>query len=215
VLKVIMAVTGSVFVAFLLFHMAGNLKVYIGAEDFDHYAEWLRHLLNPLVPGTAFLWLFRAALGLCLVLHVYSGATIWARARRARGGKARKLLANRISSRTMIYTGLILLCFIIFHLLDLTVGTPGVASDKFVEGSAYNNLIYSFDRPAVAFFYGLTMLLLGLHLSHGVWSVFNDFGATGHRLRSVGFIVAGLIAIVVVLGNLSIPIAVQIGYLTV
>jgi succinate dehydrogenase / fumarate reductase cytochrome b subunit len=210
-----MAVTGSVFVGFLLFHMAGNLKVYISAEDFDHYAEWLRGFLNPLIPGTGFLWLFRAALALCLVCHVYSGLTLWLRARRARGLHSRKLLANRISSRTMIYTGLVLLCFIVFHLLDLTTGTRPAASDKFVEGSAYANLVYSFDRPLVAGFYALTMLLLALHLSHGIWSLFNDFGATGNRLRSVGFIAAGIIALVVVLGNLSIPIAVQAGYLTV
>jgi succinate dehydrogenase / fumarate reductase cytochrome b subunit len=209
-----MALTGSVFVAFVLFHMAGNLKVYLSAEDFDHYAHWLRTLLNPLVPGDTFLWIFRLALLACLVAHVYSGITIWFRARKARGPHARRFLANRIGSRSMIWTGLILFCFIIFHILDLTTGTQPAASGDFVAGSAYANLVHSFERPAVAVFYILTMLLLALHLSHGVWSLINDFGGTGSRLRSVVFIAAGLVAIAVCLGNLSIPVAVQTGFLT-
>jgi succinate dehydrogenase / fumarate reductase cytochrome b subunit len=208
-----MAVTGSTFVAFVLFHMAGNLKVYIGQSDFDHYAHWLRGLFNPLVPGQGVLWILRAVLALFLLAHVLSGITIWYRARRARGPHARKILPRRISARTMIWTGLILGCFIIFHLLDLTLGRQPFASTDFVEGSAYANLISSFQRTPVAFFYALTMLLLALHISHGIWSVINDLGGTGKRLRQIWFIIAGVIAAVVVIGNLSIPIAVQIGYL--
>jgi succinate dehydrogenase / fumarate reductase cytochrome b subunit len=209
-----MAVTGATFAGFVLFHMAGNLKVYIGPKDFDHYAEWLRTLLNPLVPGQGVLWILRAVLLVFFIAHVYSGITIWYRARKARGPHGRKILAKRISSRTMVYTGLILCCFLVFHILDLTLGTKPVASAGFVHGSAYSNLVQSFERPAVAIFYGLTMLLLALHLSHGLWSVINDLGGTGKRLRAVWFIAAGLVALVVVIGNLSIPIAVQIGYLT-
>jgi succinate dehydrogenase / fumarate reductase cytochrome b subunit len=211
-LKVAQALTGSVFVLFLLFHLAGNLKVFIGAEDFDHYAEWLRTLFNPLIPGSGFLWAFRAVMVICLVAHVYAGTVIWFRARRARGAHPRKFLLKRLVSRTMFWTGLIILCFIVFHLLDLTVGR-GVAPAEFVAGSAYNNLVYSFSRPAVAVFYGLTMALIAFHVSHGVWSVVNDFGGTGSRLRSVVFIVGGLIAVTLAVGNLSIPIAVQAGYL--
>jgi succinate dehydrogenase / fumarate reductase cytochrome b subunit len=209
-----MALTGSVFVAFVAFHMAGNLKVFLGAEDFNHYARWLRTLLNPLVPGSGFLWLFRAVLVACLVLHVYSGLTIWIRARRARGIRGRKTLVKRISSRNMIWTGLILLCFIVFHILDLTLGTRPAASSEFVADEAYNNLVASFERPSVALFYCLAMVLLAFHLSHGIWSLVNDFGATSKRLRSFWFIFAGAVALVIVLGNLSIPIAVQAGIVT-
>jgi succinate dehydrogenase / fumarate reductase cytochrome b subunit len=209
-----MAVTGTVFVAFVVFHMAGNLKVYIGADDFDHYAAWLRTLLNPLLPGSTFLWLFRAVLAACLVAHVYSGITIWFRARRARGAHGRKLIGRRVSSRSMIWTGAILFCFIAFHIMDLTLGAEPAAADGFVHGSAYANLIGSFTRPGVAFFYALAMALLAFHLSHGVWSLINDFGGTSKRLRAVWFIAAGVVGIIVALGNLSIPIAVQAGLLT-
>jgi succinate dehydrogenase / fumarate reductase cytochrome b subunit len=209
-----MAVTGSIFVAFLLFHLAGNLKVFLGAEDFNHYAEWLRTLLNPLIPGSGFLWAFRGVMVASLVLHVYSGTTIWLRARRARGVHARKFLLRRIGSRTMFWTGLIILCFIVFHILDLTMGKV-VAAPGFDPGDPYSNLIHSFSRPPVAIFYGLTMALIAVHISHGIWSVVNDLGGTGKRLRNVVFAVAGLIALVVVCGNLAIPVAVQAGILTV
>jgi succinate dehydrogenase / fumarate reductase cytochrome b subunit len=216
VLKVIMAVTGSMFAAFVVFHMAGNLKVYMSKEDFDHYAHWLRGLLNPLVPGEGVLWILRLVLVVALVLHVYSGITIWARARKARGVHARKLnpTKHHLTGRTMIWTGLVLLCFIIFHILDLTVGAKPLASEHFEPGSAYDNLVYSFERPVVAGFYILTMALLFFHLSHGLWSVINDLGGTAHRLRSFFLIIADLVAIVVVLGNLSIPISVLAGVVT-
>jgi succinate dehydrogenase / fumarate reductase cytochrome b subunit len=213
-LEVCQAVTGTVFVAFVLFHMLGNLKVYIGADDFNHYAAWLRTLFNPLVPGDGVLWILRVVLVLCLILHVYGAITLYCRARIARGGHGRKLLANRIGARTMIWTGLILLLFIIFHILDLTLGVQPMATSHFVHGDAYQNLIYSFQRPAVAIFYCLAIALLAVHLSHGVWSLISDFGGTGSRLRSLFFIIAGLVAIVLLLGDISIPIAVQIGFLT-
>ena len=212
-LKVVMAVTGVIMVAFLLFHMAGNLKVFLGAEEFNHYAEWLRTLFNPLMPGESFLWIFRAVMLTSFVAHIYSAATLHLRSRRARGRHRRKAMPfKRWSVRSMLTTGAIILCFVIFHLLDLTIGKTGAATDVFTAGDAYGNLIASLQRPAVAFFYALTMLLIAIHVSHGVWSVVNDFGATGQRTRQLGLVVAGLIAIAVAVGNMLIPIAVQVGW---
>jgi succinate dehydrogenase / fumarate reductase cytochrome b subunit len=229
-LKVIMAVTGSVFVAFLLFHMAGNLKVYLPDAElhFNEYAHWLRRFLNPLLPGSSFLWAFRAVMALCLVLHVYAGTTIFMRARKARGRFGRVLTAKyqALTGRSMIWTGLIIFCFIIFHLLDLTLGAKGVASSDFSSQAtyaledgekvtnAYANLIASFDRPAVAAFYIITMVLIAIHLSHGIWSIVNDFGGTAHRTRNVFLALAGLIALVIVIGNASIPVAVLAGVIS-
>jgi succinate dehydrogenase / fumarate reductase cytochrome b subunit len=211
-----MALTGSVFVAFVVFHMAGNLKVYLGEEPFNEYAHWLRSILNPLMHGDTVLWVLRVVLALCLVLHVYSGITVWVRARQARGRHGRKLnpTKHHLTGRTMIWTGLILLCFIIFHILDLTTGTAPAATADYQPGSAYDNLIHSFERPAVAGFYILAMLMVALHLSHGLWSVINDLGGTAHRVRTLFLGLADLIALVVVLGNASIPIAVLAGGLT-
>ena len=212
-LKVTMAVTGVFLVAFVLFHMAGNLKVFLGAEEFNHYAEWLRTLFNPLLPGQTFLWIFRIVLLTAFLAHMYSAGTLWTRGRRARGKHRRTgMPAKRWSARSMILTGAIIICFVIFHLLDLTLGTAPAATDEFTAGDAYGNLIASFERPAVALFYALTMLLIAIHVSHGVWSVVNDFGATGHRTRQLGLILAGLIAIAIAIGNMVIPIAVQAGW---
>ena len=116
----------------------------------------------------------------------------------------------------MPVTGIVLLLFIIFHILDLTTGTRPAASAEYTPTSAtqsfaYANLVHSFDRPWVSAFYMTAMLLLGLHLSHGLWLAVNDLGATGHRLRQVCLALAGIIAIAVMVGNISLPIAVLTG----
>jgi succinate dehydrogenase / fumarate reductase cytochrome b subunit len=214
VLKVIMAVTGTVFVGFILFHLYGNFKIFIeGRDEYNAYAVWLRHLLNPLIPGEGFLWAFRLTLFICLVLHVLSGLIIYIRARKARGIHLRQFILKRVSARTMIYSGAIILCFIIFHILDLTIGHRPFASTEFKSGDAYDNLIYSFSRPAVAIFYLLVLFLLMFHISHGVWSILNDFGGTGSRLRNIIFILAGFIGFVALFGNACIVLAVQFGVL--
>jgi len=213
VLKVVMAVTGVMFVGFLLFHMAGNLKVFLGPEEFNHYAEWLRTLFNPLMPGESFLWVFRIVMITAFVAHIYSGTTLFVRGRRARGAHRRRAMpAKRWSARSMLMTGAIILCFVIFHLLDMTIGATAATTDEFTKGDAYGNLVASFERPAVALFYGLTMLLIAIHLAHGLWSVVNDLGATGHRTRQVGLLLAGVLAVVIALGNMTIPLAVQLGW---
>jgi succinate dehydrogenase / fumarate reductase cytochrome b subunit len=231
ILKVIQAVTGSVFVLFVLFHLAGNLKVYLPDNPqlhFNEYAHWLRGLLNPLLPGETFLWLFRGALVLCLVLHVYAGLTIWIRGRRARGHHSRSVHGTKhhLIGRTMLWLGLIILAFVVFHLLDLTIGR-GVESDKFdskatfpledgaMVTDAYSNLVHSFQRPTVAVFYVLVMVVVALHLSHGIWSLINDFGGTAHRTRNVFLFLADVVALIVVIGNASIPLAVLAGGITI
>ena len=213
VLKLVMAVTGLMFAGFLLFHMAGNLKVYLGAEEFNHYAEWLRTLFNPLMPGQSFLWIFRIVMLTAFVAHIAAGTTLFVRGRRARGTHRRKAMpAKRMSARSMLLTGAIILCFVIFHLLDMTIGKTAASTADFTHGDAYGNLVASFQRPAVAFFYALTMLLIAIHLAQGLWSVIHDLGATGLRTRQVGMIVGFAVAIVIALGNMTIPLAVQLGW---
>ena len=210
-----MAVTGVILVGFVLFHMAGNLKVFLGAEEFNHYAHWLRTLFNPLLPGESFLWIFRAVLLTTFVAHIWSSVMLRMRGRRARGGVRRAgMPAKRWPARSMLMTGAIILCFVIFHLLDLTIGKSPAATSEFTAGDAYGNLIASLQRPAVAFFYALTMLLIAIHVSHGVWSIVHDFGATGHRTRQVGQVLAGIVAIAIAVGNMLIPIAVQVGWVS-
>ena len=123
---------------------------------------------------------------------------------------------NTFTARSMIVTGIVLLLFIIFHILDLTMGVKPVASEDFqgpTDGAhaAYQNLIASFDRPAVAIFYILAMVILFMHLSHGIWTATSDLGITGHRTRKVMLWIAYLLPAIVMIGNISIPLAVMFG----
>lgn len=219
-LKLIMVVTGVIFALFVLAHMIGNLKIYTGATHFDEYAHWLRTLAEPLLPYQGALWLFRAVLAVALIAHVWAAVVLTIRGRRARGGFRRRGMSGlrSFTARTMPVTGLVLLAFIIFHILDLTTGTRPAASAEFTAASqtasaAYANLIASFDRPAVAGCYLLAMLLLGAHLAHGLYTCVNDLGVTGARTRALFTAAGGLLALTVMVGNMTIPIAVQAGWL--
>ncbi|MCV7192976.1 succinate dehydrogenase cytochrome b subunit [Mycolicibacterium brumae] len=220
-LKLVMAVTGVVFALFVLVHMVGNLKIYTGATHFDDYAHWLRTLAEPLLPYEGALWLFRAVLLTALIGHVWAAVLLTIRGRRARGAFRRRGMTGMRSftARTMPVTGVVLLAFIVFHILDLTTGTRPAASAEFTaathtSSAAYANLIASFDRPAVAGFYLLAMLLLGAHLAHGLYTAVNDLGVTGARARALLTAAGGLLALTVMAGNMTIPIAVLTGWLS-
>lgn len=217
-LKLVMAGTGVVFALFVLVHMIGNLKIYTGAQHFDAYAHWLRTLLEPLLPYEGALWIFRGVLLGCLAAHVGAAVLLTGRAHTARGRFRRKGLRGlrSFTARTMLVSGVVLLCFIVFHILDLTVGARPFASSSFATTTetasfAYANLVASFQRPAVAVFYLLAMAILGAHLMHGLWTAVNDLGVTGRRMRQVCVAAGGLLALAVMVGNMTIPIAVWTG----
>lgn len=216
-LKVIMAITGVIFTLFVLVHMIGNLKIFTGAQSFNEYAHWLRTVLQPFLPYEGLLWILRVALIVALVAHVWSAALIWRRSRTSRGAHRRPgMWVKSFTARTMPVTGIVLLGFVIVHVLDLTTGTPGVAAESFQPATtetahAYENLVASLARPWAATVYSVSMLALFLHVAHGLWTVVSDLGGTGRRTRAVGFVVAGVLALAVMLGNILIPIAVLVG----
>ena len=214
-LKLIMAGTGIVFALFVFVHMIGNLKVYTGAQHFDAYAHWLRTLLEPLLPYEGALWIFRVVLLSCLIAHVGAAVLLTGRGHRARGRFRRRGMRGlrSFTARTMLVSGLVLLLFIAFHILDLTLGARPAASGEFTAGHAYANTIASFSRPPVAAFYLLAMMVLGAHLMHGLWTAIQDFGVTGRRVRQVCVAAGGLLALAVTVGNMTIPIAVWTGLL--
>ena len=215
--KLVMAGTGTVFALFVVVHMVGNLKVYTGPEHFNAYAHWLRTLLEPLLPYEGVLWFLRVVLALCLLGHLWCALVLRRRARRARGSFRRNRPDWRsFSARSMPVTGIVLLLFIVFHLLDLTTGTRPAAISSYTPTTAssslaYENLVASFDRPRVSAFYVLAMVVLGMHLAHGLWAVVNDLGVTGHRVRRFAVVASGAVAAVVFVANASIPMAVLLG----
>lgn len=209
--KVTMAVTGAFFMFYVLLHMIGNLKLYLGPEKMDEYAEWLGAFGAPAVPEYGFLWIMRVALLVALVLHVHAAYALTRinRSARATGYESKRdYIAADFASRTMRWTGVIVLLFIIYHLLDFTIGT---VNPDFVYGAVYDNVVASFSNPLVSAFYIVANLALGLHLYHGAYSLFRSLGASNPRFESWrrGFAVG--FAAIIVIGNVSFPIAVLAG----
>ena len=209
-MKVVMAVTGFILYGFVLVHMWGNLKVYAGREYLNHYSEFLREIGAPFFGYEQALWIIRVVLVVAVVLHFYSALTVWLRDRASRpvGYAMKKDLAANFASRTMIWGGIIVALFIVFHLLDLTVGT---LNPSFKAGDPYDNLIASFRVVPVAIFYMLAVAALGVHLFHGVWSMFQTVGWNGPRIDRVWRALALVTAVVFVVGNDSIPVSVLAG----
>lgn len=206
-----MAVTGAIWALFVLIHLFGNLKIYLGAEAYDHYAEWLRMVGYPLLPQHSVLWALRIALAISLIGHISGAIILHGRAKLARGPvpAARSLAFSRL----MLPSGVLIAIFIVVHVLDLTIGI-GVAPKSFKAGSAYANLVASLSRPWMGAFYTVMMLLIAAHLLHGVKLAFNDLGTSTHRWRQIALIVAGLVSVIIVLGNATIPIGILGGWIS-
>lgn len=211
-LKIIMAVTGVLWTAFAMIHLWGNMKVWTGADSFDGYAHWLREFGYPLVPHEFVLWALRIVLATSIILHVIGGLTLAYRARGARGSVRAKPAAK--ISRMMVASGLIILCFLIVHVLDLTVGVQPIAAEGFVTGSAYANLVLSLSRVPMAIFYFVTMAVIAFHILHGIKVAATDLGSTTARWRRIFAIVALLCALALVIGNGLIPLAVKTGWIS-
>jgi succinate dehydrogenase / fumarate reductase cytochrome b subunit len=207
--KWIMAVTGIVLLGYVLVHMVGNLKAYLGPAEMNHYSEFLRELLVPLLPRTLFLWILRSGLIAAFVLHIHAAYVLTRmnhRARPERYASPRDYVAANFASRTMRWTGVIVLLFLAWHLADLTWGN---VNPDYVRGDPYNNLVNSFERPAIAALYVVANLALGVHMFHGAWSLFQSLGLNNPRFNHWRLYFARGFATVVVLGNLSFPIMVQ------
>jgi succinate dehydrogenase / fumarate reductase cytochrome b subunit len=203
--KVVMAVTGIVLAGFVLGHMTGNLLIYVGSEALDQYAEFLRTFLH----GGG-LWIARAVLLGCAVLHVWAALSLTRADRAARPVRYREWVPQEstLASRMMRWSGVVILAFIVYHLLDLTLG---VVNPGFEEGRVYRNVVASFQVVPVALFYILAMVLLWGHLRHGVWSMLRTVGLSHPRYDALAHRVAVAFATLVVAGNISFPLAVLLG----
>ncbi len=211
--KWVMAITGIVWLGYLLAHMIGNLKLYIGADAIDHYGEALRELGGDLAPRTHLLWALRIVLIAAFALHVWSAYSLTLARWQARGARydRRDYIAAGYASRTMAWSGTIILLFVVFHLADLTWGVEPAAVEIWTRGEVYANLVASFERLPVALLYVVANLALGLHIYHGTWSLFQSLGWSHPRFNRWRRYAAWALTAVIVVGNLSFPIAVQTG----
>lgn len=208
--KAVMAVTGIILFGFVLSHMAGNLKVFQGPEKINEYAEFLREVGSPVLPKYGLLWILRIGLLAAVLFHFWAAVVLTLQNRRARPKDyaVKKPIQLDFASRTMRYSGFLIAGYIIYHLLHFTTGH---AHPDFVYGDVYNNLVIGFQNPLVAGVYIVINILLGFHLYHGLWSMFQSLGINHPAIVPLRRPFATVFAVLVTLGFLSVPISIVTG----
>lgn len=203
--KLIMAVSGLVLFGFVGGHLLGNLQVYLGPEVFNDYARFLRST-------PALLWGTRLTVLVAVVLHVWTAVQLSLLKKDARPVAYSRWASQDTSyaSRTMMWSGPILAAFIIYHLLHLTLGT---LHPSFDHDNVYQNFIVGFSSPAVVGAYVVSMVMLGMHLRHGIWSMFQTVGFSHPTYTPLLKRVAWLVSLFIVLGYISMPASVMFGIL--
>ncbi len=213
-MKMLMAVTGLYLVLFLLMHMWGNLKMFIGPEAFNHYAEWLKKdLLYPIVPHGWFIWIFRASLVAAVGLHMWSALVLTKRSHAGRGRYQRTdRRAQTYAARTMRTGGVILLLMLLFHLGQFTVRVVLTGFDQ--STAPYDMVVASFSAKFwwVFVLYALWMVAVCMHVRHGFWSAFTTLGMnTSRRARKVLNGLAIFVAVLLYAGFMVMPLSVLLG----
>jgi succinate dehydrogenase / fumarate reductase cytochrome b subunit len=216
--KIIMAVTGIFLVLFVIVHMLGNLLVYAndGGQALNAYAQKLHTLA-----GGYGIWLARGGLLLVVLLHIWSAVQLTLMNRRARpiDYKKHAYQESTWAGRGMRISGILVAIFIVFHLLHLTAGKiilPSLHIPLLAEGgmNVYANVVQSFQIKWVAAFYIVSMLALAPHLAHGIWSLLQTLGLSHPNFNTTRKLIAGLLTALIIVANISFPIAVQLGRVT-
>lgn len=216
--KYVMAITGLIWFGYLVLHLWGNLKIYAGPAPtpdqtlINQYGVFLRDVGAPFFQWSELLWLVRVILIPAFIIHIIAAMQLSARDRASRPQRylAKKNLESTAASRTMIWGGILILAFVIFHILDFTTGT---LNPSYQEGNIYHNVVASFSRWYVSLFYVIAMIAVGFHLFHGIWSTFQTMGWNTTRTNRLVRNVSTFCAVLLTLGNISIPVAVLTGFI--
>lgn len=218
--KWIMALTGIGLLGFVLAHMIGNLHIYEGPAEIHEYAEALRDLGGNIIPRLFLLWILRFGLIAMFGLHIAAAYTTTSISKKASekaglidGAKTypggRDYVAANYASRTMRWTGPIILLYILFHLADLTWGW--IPSTDYTKGDPFGNVANSLSNIPVALIYIGANVALALHIFHGTWSLFQSLGINNPKYNQARRILAASLAGVILAGNLTFPILTQAG----
>jgi succinate dehydrogenase / fumarate reductase cytochrome b subunit len=209
--KVVMAITGCITFGFVAVHVLGNLQIFLGPERLNRYAAFLQGL-------GGLLWVFRGVLVISVVLHIWSATlvTLQSWAARPKGYAVHRLRETTYAARTMRWGGPTIALFVIYHLLHFTTGQLHPSPETFhatADGMAnvFNNVVLGFQVPWTAAVYMVAMVLVGLHLYHGVWSMLQTIGASHPKWNAWRRRFALVFALFVTSGGLSIPVAVLAG----
>lgn len=213
--KVVMAVTGAILVLFVIGHMAGNLKAFLGPESFNAYADALREFGHPFLPERGALWGIRLVLLASVGLHIWSSYVLTRRSWAARetGYRKEEHIAFSYASRTMRWGGVIILAFVVYHLLHFTTGHLHPDFPDFVQANAYHNLVVGFQNPWVVGAYLVALTALVFHLYHGIWSAFQTLGINHPRYNRYRRPLALAAALIVYVGFIAVPLSVMAGVL--
>jgi succinate dehydrogenase cytochrome b subunit len=209
--KIVMAITGAILFGYVLGHLLGNLQIYSpDTQQINHYAHFLHS-------HAVLLWVVRCGLLAAVILHITAALQLWLLKRSARPDAYVKKddVPASYAARTMIWSGPIIAAFVIFHVLHLTVGNV-LPLHTLPDGDmdVRTNVITGFQNPAVAGFYIIAMALLSMHLYHGLWSMFQSLGVNHPRYTPIIKKFAAAFAWFVAIGNISIPVMVMLGVLT-
>jgi succinate dehydrogenase / fumarate reductase cytochrome b subunit len=208
--KTVMAVTGVILFGFVLIHLIGNLHLYEGRQSINDYGRFLRQVGAPAIPPHVALWIARLVLLSAVVLHIWAAWQVTLLSRDARPSRytQRQIVHTSYASRTMRWGGVIIILFVVYHLLHFTTGT---VHPSFVEGDVYHNMVTGFRVWYVSLFYIVAQVALGLHLYHGLWSMFQSLGWSHPRFNLWRNTFAHAFAWIITLGNISFPVAVLTG----
>jgi succinate dehydrogenase / fumarate reductase, cytochrome b subunit len=201
--KLLMSISGLVFIGFIVAHLSGNLLVFKGPEALNAYAELLHNY-------SGVLWVFRSVLILSLFVHVASALRLSRLSSKARpvDYKKRDYRTTNLASRTMMLSGLVLLAFIVYHLAHLTFQVTHQEFALLDHHDIYSMLIFSFKSPYVSSFYVLSIILLMMHLSHGIKSFLQTLGLCSKSLLKTLNNFAVIVSVALACGFISIPVAI-------
>jgi len=209
--KILTGLTGLFLVLFIIFHLGGNLAIFGEPDAMNRYSLIL-HNFGPL------LWFARIGLVIVFAIHTWIGISIWWNKRKARpqkyevysskGGPSRQSL----SSRSMAFTGVVLLIFVFFHINTFALGeTQTVMIDGQQTHDIKSLVLETFQNPFYAFGYAFVMLLLGTHLGHGIWSAFTSLTIKSKKASAMIYSVGVVFAILLAVGFLFIPLYIYFG----
>lgn len=210
--KMLMAVTGFVMAGFIIFHLIGNSTFFLGSDWINSYAAALRGI-GP------FLWGYRMVMLLLLSVHIFFGIQIALENHSAKPQKyaVKKSLRSTFAGRTMVWTGLIIIAYLIYHLLHFTVPViaPEIYAGRNPDASgrpdAYRMILLGFEKPLITLVYLLAMVSLALHLSHGLQSLFQTLGLSSDRTMPLIIRIGTVLAFIVFLGYSMIPVVIITG----
>ncbi len=209
--KFLMGFSGLILVAFIVGHLLGNLQIFLGPEALNRYSAFLKG-------AGELLWVARIGLLVMAAVHVWTAVslTLANRAARPVGYAEKTYIKASYASRTMHVSGLIVLAYLVYHLLHFTFlrvhPQYGHFTDALGRPDVYRMVVSSFQQPGIALAYIAANLLLGMHLSHGLYSMGQSLGFVGPRTRAKLRFLAPALGYGIFTAYAAIPLSVWLGW---